>query len=186
MVGPESKMSYSPLKVCIFGAGGIGSYLAAKLAIAGSCEVSAIGRGYHIDAIKRNGLRLITTDETEHIHTIKAVTRADALPLQDVIIASVKATSLPAIADDIAGLLAPGGVVVFANNGIPWWWNFRNEEGEGHLWRVDPEGALWKRLGAEKVLGCVLYSANSITEAGTVTHLGNNRWILGEPGNVVS
>ena len=45
------------MKICIFGAGAIGGYLAVELALAGN-EVCAIARGAHLDAIRKNGLTL--------------------------------------------------------------------------------------------------------------------------------
>ena len=45
------------MKICIFGAGAIGGYLAVELALAGN-EVCAIARGDHLEAIKKNGLTL--------------------------------------------------------------------------------------------------------------------------------
>ncbi|TIU59759.1 MAG: oxidoreductase, partial [Mesorhizobium sp.] len=47
------------MRVTVFGAGAIGGYLAAKLAIAGSVDLSVVARGAHLEAIKADGLRLI-------------------------------------------------------------------------------------------------------------------------------
>ena len=46
------------MKICVFGAGAIGGYLAAKLASAGA-DVSIVARGPHLEAIQANGLTLI-------------------------------------------------------------------------------------------------------------------------------
>jgi len=43
------------MKICIFGAGAISGYLDGKLALAAN-EVSAIGRGAHLTAIRNHGL----------------------------------------------------------------------------------------------------------------------------------
>ena len=51
------------MKICIYGAGAVGSNFATRLAMAGE-EVCAIARGPHLDAIKQNGLKLIVGDET--------------------------------------------------------------------------------------------------------------------------
>jgi len=47
------------MKVCVFGAGAIGGYLAAKLAAAGKVELTLVARGPHLAAIRANGLTLI-------------------------------------------------------------------------------------------------------------------------------
>ncbi len=45
------------MKICVYGAGAIGGYLAVELALAGN-DVCVIARGAHLEAIQRNGLRL--------------------------------------------------------------------------------------------------------------------------------
>lgn len=47
------------MRVTVFGAGAIGGYLAAKLAAAGTVDLSVVARGAHLEAIKADGLRLI-------------------------------------------------------------------------------------------------------------------------------
>ena len=51
------------MKITIFGAGAIGGYLAAKLALAGRTDLSIVARGAHLEAIQANGLRLIEDGE---------------------------------------------------------------------------------------------------------------------------
>jgi ketopantoate reductase len=45
------------MKICVFGAGAIGGYLAGELALAGH-QVCAIARGAHLAAIRSQGLTL--------------------------------------------------------------------------------------------------------------------------------
>ena len=45
------------MRICIYGAGAIGGYLGAQLAQAGE-DVTLIARGPHLEAMRRNGLRL--------------------------------------------------------------------------------------------------------------------------------
>ena len=45
------------MKICVFGAGAIGGYLAVRLANAGE-EVSVVARGPHLAAMSENGLNL--------------------------------------------------------------------------------------------------------------------------------
>src|SRR3972149_10979066 len=49
------------MKIFIVGAGAVGGYLGATLAHAGH-DVSVIARGAHLEAIRRNGLKLIRSD----------------------------------------------------------------------------------------------------------------------------
>src|SRR5919199_442007 len=46
------------MRVCIFGAGAIGGYLGVALAKAGA-EVSLVARGAHLEAMRRDGVRLL-------------------------------------------------------------------------------------------------------------------------------
>ena len=45
------------MRICIFGAGAIGGLIAARLALAGE-DVTVIGRGAHLAAIKAKGIAL--------------------------------------------------------------------------------------------------------------------------------
>jgi 2-dehydropantoate 2-reductase len=81
------------MRICVFGAGAIGGYLAAKLAIAGSVELSIVARGAHLEAIKADGLRLIE-DGRESIAPVRAAARAEDLGEQDYVVLALKAHSL--------------------------------------------------------------------------------------------
>jgi len=48
-----------PMRICIFGAGAVGSHLAVRLARAGH-EVGCVMRGPHLDAVRAKGLTLRT------------------------------------------------------------------------------------------------------------------------------
>ena len=49
------------MRICIFGAGAVGSHFAVRLALAGH-EVSCVMRGAHLAAVKANGLTLRVGD----------------------------------------------------------------------------------------------------------------------------
>lgn len=169
------------MSVCIFGAGSIGSYLAAQLAGESSMKVSAVGRGPHLRAIAKDGVRLVDPRGEKLVRLAAAVETSADLPPQDIVFVTLKANSLPAAADDIARLLKPDGHAVFVTNGVPWWWNYGLETNAKSLMRLDPDGRLWNELGPQHVLGCVINSGNRLGEPGTVHHAGNNHWICGEP-----
>ena len=54
------------MRICIVGAGAIGGFLGAKLALAGE-DVTLIARGPHLAAIQRDGLRLLMADGGEAV-----------------------------------------------------------------------------------------------------------------------
>lgn len=168
------------MKICIFGAGAVGSHVAARLAAAGAGEMSVIGRGAHLKAIQEKGITLRSTAGEEIRARPAATDDPSSLPPQDLLIVALKGTALPGVAATLEKLLRPDGWAVFLLNGIPWWWPQGLPGNRGPLRLLDPEGALWNRL-RERALGCVVNSPNDVVEPGIVVHVGRRRFILGEP-----
>ena len=108
------------MRICIFGSGAVGSHFAVRLALAGH-EVSCVMRGAHLEAVKANGLKL-RVGNAEVSARVKASDDPAALGPQDVVISTLKATSLSSLATGLPPLLREDTPVVFAQNGIPWWY----------------------------------------------------------------
>jgi 2-dehydropantoate 2-reductase len=174
------------MDVCVFGAGAVGGYLAARLAGCGRHRISVVARGLQFDALRTGGLQLSDPQGDLDVSFAAVVEVAADLPPQDIVFVTLKAPSLPAVADDLRGLLRPHGFAVFVSNGIPWWWNHGLDPPTCQVMRVDPEGRLRDRLGADRALGCVVYSANQVVAPGKVVHQANNRWVLGEPDDTLT
>ena len=169
------------MKICIYGAGAIGGYLGAELALAGE-DVSLIARGPHLEAMQKNGLKLRIEDE-ERIAQARFTDDPGEVGPQDYVIVTLKAPSAAAIADQMGPLLAPDTAVVTAVNGIPWWY-FYDLDGpwkDHQLQSIDPDGKQWKMIGPERAIGCVIYPACEILEPGVVEHISGDRFVLGEP-----
>jgi 2-dehydropantoate 2-reductase len=170
------------MKITIFGAGAIGGYLAAKLASAGRTDLSIVARGAHLEAIKADGLRLIE-DGQEISVPVRAAAKADELGAQDYVVLALKAHSLSPALDQIAPLLGDHTSVVTMQNGVPWWY-FHGAGGalEGtRLDAVDPGGAIWQRIGPDRVIGSVVYPAVDVDAPGLIRHVEGKRFSLGEP-----
>ena len=146
------------MRICVFGAGAVGGHIAARLA--GAADVSVVARGQHLEAIKRNGLKLVLGDKTI-LGKVKASERAADLGPQDFVLVTLKANALGAFADAAAPLLGRDTAVAFVQNGIPWWYARENE-------RLDPGGKLARAIAPERILGGVAYSANDVIEPGVV------------------
>jgi 2-dehydropantoate 2-reductase len=56
-------MAPAPLKACVFGAGAVGGYLAARLLQGGRHEISVLARGEQLRAIADDGITLETPQE---------------------------------------------------------------------------------------------------------------------------
>jgi 2-dehydropantoate 2-reductase len=170
------------MKICVFGAGAIGGYMGVKLAQAGA-DVSLVARGPHLAAMKANGLKLIEEGGEETIVSVTASDNPADLGVQDYIIVTLKAHSVPPIVDKMQPLIGPNTTIVSGVNGVPWWYFHKiGGEHEGtRLESVDPGNAQWDGFGPDRVLGCVVYPAAEVIEPGVVKHIEGNRFSLGEP-----
>lgn len=169
------------MKICIYGAGAIGGYMAAELAFAGY-DVSLVARGPHLAAIKEKGLTLIKDGETRTAK-IKATDTPSELGPQDYVVITLKAHSVPPVVDAMKPLLGPDTAVVPAVNGMPWWYFYKLPgPWENHrLKSVDPGDKQWNGLGPERAIGCVVYPACEVPEPGVIQHFDGDRFALGEP-----
>jgi 2-dehydropantoate 2-reductase len=170
-----------PLKICVVGAGSVGGVIAGLLHRAG-VAVSVVARGPHLQAIRERGLE---------VRTEGAVIKADLpasddpreLGPQDALIVTVKAHSLPALVPQLAPLRAPDTLINSAQNGIPWWY-FHGAGGpfDGQPFEtVDPGGVIWRGIGPQNAIGCVINLAADVPEPGVVHHTAFKRLTLGLP-----
>ena len=176
------------MKTTIFGAGAVGGHLAARLGAAGM-DVAAVCRGAQLAAIREHGITLHIKDESYHTR-IRATDRPERLGKQDLVIVTVKSSVLPDMAASIATLVGPDTSVVFAMNGIPWWYLYcaAKTAPAPDLSRLDPNGALQREIGCERVIGCMINSANEVIEPGVIKNspMTKNKFTLGEPDGTLS
>ncbi|MFT8247066.1 ketopantoate reductase family protein [Roseomonas sp. BN140053] len=169
------------MKICIFGAGAIGGHLAVRFAHGGA-TVSVVARGNSLRAIREQGLTVQAPDVELRAKVHAAEDPAELGP-QDAVVVTVKAPSLPDVARGIAPLLGAHTAVVFAMNGIPWWYFDRiGGPMEGRkLPELDPGEGLRRAVGVGRTIGGVVYSACTVVEPGVirVAHT-SNRLFLGE------
>jgi 2-dehydropantoate 2-reductase len=169
-------------KICVFGAGAIGGYVGARLALAGEADVSLVARGAHLAAMREKGLTLKQAGEMQVVHP-RVTDNPSELGPQDYVILTLKAHGLAAVIDQLLPLLGPDTAILFAQNGIPWWY-FHGVGGpfEGtRLGSVDPGGVIWNRLGPDRALGAVVWQAAEIEAPGVIAHHYGDRMPLGEP-----
>ena len=171
------------MKIAVVGAGAIGGYLGAKLALAGE-EVTCIARNRNLQAIRAGGLRLLLQDgREEHAPSVRAVQdMAEAGP-QDVVLLTVKAHQVVDLLPGLRELFGPQTAVVTMINGVPWWY-FHRLAGpyEGRrLESVDPGGRIAAAIEPGRVIGSVVYPAAELVQPGLVRVIEGNRFTLGEP-----
>jgi 2-dehydropantoate 2-reductase len=172
------------VKICVFGAGAIGGYLAGFLAKSGA-DVSVVARGAHLQAIRDNGLKVELPDGNIVQARPRASDKPGDLGPQDAVLVTVKAPSLPSVADLIAPLLGPKTQVAFITNGIPWWYFLDHggaDDGRS-LALLDPGDRLRTVVGRERVVGGIAWPASSIPAPGVVRMIsGHSRGtFLGRP-----
>jgi 2-dehydropantoate 2-reductase len=171
------------MKICIFGAGAIGGYLAAQLATVESVELSVVARGAHLEAIRRDGLRLESPSGARTVR-VRATDQAAELGPQDVVFIALKSHQVTPALEQLVALLGPDTAVVPPTTGIPYWY-FHGVDGPNRgrrLEALDPGGLQWSAVSPERVLGCVYFCAAEVLSPGVVFHGGAKvRFPLGEP-----
>ncbi len=169
------------MKIAIFGAGAIGGFVGVKL-VQGGADVTFIARGPHLDAMRSNGITLVSGGKRVTVR-VRCTSVAEEAGAQDYVFVTLKAHSLPAAAPQIAKLLGPDTALVMGVNGVPYWYFY----GLNCRWRdrtidsVDPGGVVWRTLPPARVIGCVVYPAAEVISPGVVEHTYGNRFPLGEP-----
>ena len=146
------------------------------------CEVSLVARGPHLAAIQKNGLTL-WRDGKSQTYAVTATDSAAELGPQDFVLVTLKAHALSGVVADVRKLLGPDTAVVSAVNGLPWWYfhGLDSPNTERPLESVDPGGLIWKGIGPERAIGCVVYPSVEVPEPGVIRHLSDDKFSLGEP-----
>lgn len=149
------------MKIVMFGAGGVGGYFGGRLAQAG-CDVSFVARGAHLEAIRRDGLRLVSPKGDAHVTTVRASASPADLGPADVVLFTVKLYDAEAAAAQLAPLIGPDTMVVTLQNG------------------VDAVDIVARHVGREHTAGGVAYVAAVIDPPGTIRHTALDALIVGE------
>ena len=170
------------MKIAIVGAGAIGGYLGGWLAASGE-EVTFIARGANLAAIRASGMRVVGEDGKEVVATgVMACERMSEAGPQDVVLLTVKAHQVAAVAGDIADLCHDGTSIVTMQNGIPWWY-FHKHGGEFEgtpVHAADPDGSIARLIDSNRVIGSVVYPAATLEAPGVVHVVEGRRFTLGE------
>jgi 2-dehydropantoate 2-reductase len=149
----------SKFRIAILGLGGVGGYVGGKLAArysdSGDVEIAFLVRGEHENAIRTNGLRLITS-EGERIARPSIVTsRPELLGVVDLMICCVKSYDLEAGIAPLAAGIDASTVVLPLLNGV---------DAKERINRVLPNREVWD--------GCI-YLISRLVAPGVVNESGN-------------
>jgi len=152
------------MNICVVGAGAIGGWVAARLALAGERVMALTSKG---------ALAHIALDEGGEVRTAQLSSFQGAA---DILIVAVKATALTAAARSARSLAGPDTIIVPMLNGVPWWF-----VGNMRLNSVDPDGSIAVALPFEQILGCVVHASCSRSIDGVVMVKHADKLIIGEP-----
>jgi 2-dehydropantoate 2-reductase len=141
------------VRIAVVGAGGVGGFFGAKLALADN-DVVFIARGRHLAAIRTDGLTVESVTGAMRVAPARATDDPGSIPPVDVVMLCVKLWDVEAAAAQIGPLLAAGGVVIPFQNGL------------------DSPEILKRALGDDRVLGGVAYIAATIGAPGVIAHTG--------------
>ena len=167
------------MRICIFGAGAVGSHFSVRLAHAGH-DVCCVMRGPHLEAVKANDLTL-RVGAAEFSARVKASDDPAALGPQDLVISTLKANSLGSLVAGLPPLLGENTAIVFAQNGIPWWYDIglsSDHPPPPDLGFLDPGGRLRTVVSRERIIGGVVFSSNEVVAPGVVENLSPDRNML--------
>ncbi|HEY2967469.1 MAG TPA: 2-dehydropantoate 2-reductase N-terminal domain-containing protein, partial [Casimicrobiaceae bacterium] len=130
------------MRIAVIGAGAIGGMLAVRLALSGQ-TVTVVEKGAHLEAIGKNGLKLVRNDGVEEFaKDLRAVANCVDAGLQDLVFLALKAYDIAAVAPQMRALFGDDTMVVTIQNGLPWWYfqNFSGPHAGYRLKTADPDG----------------------------------------------
>jgi 2-dehydropantoate 2-reductase len=157
------------------GAGAIGGFIAAALARAGT-DVAVVARGAHLEAIRRRGLTLVSSDLGPFTARVEAGEDLRTLGSFDYVLATFKAHQWPQFLAQFAHLSGTPTKIVTLQNGVPFWY-VRTPA----LSSVDPGGRIGAAFGDDRVIGGVVHVSGHVVEPGRIHQSGGMRYVLGSP-----
>jgi len=139
------------MKVCVFGAGGLGGLFGGFLAADGA-DVTLIARGAHLEAMRRDGLRIESPLGDRQVPGTKATSDPAEVGPVNLLLVCVKSYDLETAADQFAPLLTPDTAIVPVLNG------------------VEAMGYLGERFGAHRVTSGIAHVPSNIDAPGLIVH----------------
>jgi len=150
-------MAGAPVRVAIVGAGAVGCYYGGMLARAG-VPVTLIGRPQHVQAMRRDGLRITTASFDEHVR-VEASTDPAAVAGAALVLVCVKSPDTEGTGRELAPHLAPGARVLSLQNGVD-------------------NAARLQAVIRRPVAPAVVYVASEMGGPGHVRHMGRGELVI--------
>jgi 2-dehydropantoate 2-reductase len=141
------------MRIVVVGAGGVGGYFGGRLAASGA-DVTFIARGRHLEALRRNGLKILSPRGDALVPNVKAVETIGEVQGADLVMVCVKLWDTEGVAAELGPLARNGAAIVSFQNG------------------VEKDEVLGRHVPREAIIGGLCYIAASITEPGVIGHTG--------------
>jgi 2-dehydropantoate 2-reductase len=147
------------MRIAVMGTGAVGGYFGARLAASG-LDVSFIGRGEHLRAMRDHGLKIKSVQGDLEIHS-KFTDNPTDIGSVDLVLFCVKSQDTEEAAKSLAPLMREKTTVLSLQNGVD------NQEKIARLW------------GADRTVIGVVYIASRIAGPGVIEHSAGGRMVLG-------
>jgi 2-dehydropantoate 2-reductase len=152
------------VKIVVLGAGGVGGYFGGRLA-AGGQDVTFVARGAHLEAIRRQGLRILSPRGDIQVFPAKAIPSIAEVEGADLVLIGVKLWDLEGVAPTLRPLAERATAIFSPQNG------------------VQKDELLRRYVPPEAVMGGVCYIPAVIEAPGVIRHNGTmQRLVFGEYG----
>jgi 2-dehydropantoate 2-reductase len=161
------------LKIAVVGAGAIGGFIAAALVRSGT-DVAVIARDAHLEAIRRDGLIVESSDLGAFTVPLEAAADLGALGARDVAILTFKSHQWPAFLPQLETAARSGTTIVTLQNGLPFWFARTPP-----LESIDAGGRIGLLFADDRVIGGVIHVSGHVVAPGRIHQSGGTRYILG-------
>ncbi|HXF74567.1 MAG TPA: 2-dehydropantoate 2-reductase [Methylomirabilota bacterium] len=148
------------MRIAVMGAGAVGGYFGAKLALAGH-ELAFIARGEHLKALRNHGLRVVSPSADMRVKTARFTDAASEIGAVDLILFCVKSYDTEAAAESLKPMIGNRTTILSLQNGVD------NPEKIARFW------------GAERTLAGVVYVGAQLTAPGIITHSAGGKIVFG-------
>jgi 2-dehydropantoate 2-reductase len=150
------------MRVAVMGSGGLGGYFGALLAKGGT-DVSFIARGAHLEAMRRDGLRVEGGPEPFHLQHVHATDDLGEIGAVNLVMVCVKLWDTDAALQQLRPLVGPDTALVSFQNGVL------------------KDSMLRAAYDDSQLIGGVAYVATTVSEPGVICRTGPlQRLIVGE------
>lgn len=154
------------MRVAVMGAGAVGAYFGAKLSASGH-NVAFLARGAHLDALRREGLRVDSPGGNLRIQNALFTNNPGEIAAVDLILFCVKSYDTDAAVGTLVPMMGNATTILSLQNGVD---------------NADKIAARW---GEKRTLAGVVYLGSQLVSPGTIKHSAGGRIIFGELNGVV-